>query len=130
MTNGYSGWQKAELGYDPTPTPITWAEAKPLLQAGKIVLVDARPKAAYDAGHIPGALSLPELASAQEYKDLQTKYGPDTHIVVYCSDLKCAASVRSAIKLATWYNFRKVQFMKGGYVEYQQEAVASQKVPQ
>jgi len=120
MKGGYVEWQKAELGYDPSPTRITWAQAKPLLASGQIVLVDARPKAAYDAGHIPEAISLPEAAPPEQFAAFQKQYGPKTHIIVYCTDTKCAASMRQAIKLVTWYNYQKVQFMPGGYQEWQQ----------
>jgi rhodanese-related sulfurtransferase len=124
MKGGYAEWQKAELGYDPTPTRTTWAETKPLLATGEAVLLDARPKASFEAGHIPGAVSLPEASPEDEFKSIQKKYPPDQHIVVYCSDLKCSASMRVAIKLVTWYNFRKVQFMPGGFQEWQQSELA------
>jgi len=37
-----------------------------MLHVGQVVLVDARPLARYQAGHIPGAISLPETSTAQE----------------------------------------------------------------
>jgi len=124
MKGGFAEWQKAELGYDATPTRTTWAETKPLIQAGQVLLIDARPKAVYDAGHIPGAFSLPESGPEEGFKEFQRQHSPDQPIVVYCSDLKCSASMRLAIKLATWYNFRKVQFMPGGFQEWQQMELA------
>ena len=119
MKGGYAEWQKAELGYDPTPTGTTWEQVEPLTKSGQVVLVDARPKAAYEAGHIPGAISLPEAAStADDLAAFQKKYEPQRRIVVYCSDLKCSASMRLAIKLASWYNYQRVQYMPGGYQEW------------
>ncbi|MCB1128311.1 MAG: hypothetical protein KDM81_17590, partial [Verrucomicrobiae bacterium] len=43
-----------------SPSQTSWAEVKPLAEQGKVVLVDARSKPAFDAGHIPGATLLPE----------------------------------------------------------------------
>jgi rhodanese-related sulfurtransferase len=125
LKGGYFEWQKFEMGFDPMPTRISWPETKALLAAGKIVLVDARSKAAYDAGHIPGAVSLYENAAPEDYKAFQKQYGPKTHIVAYCTDLKCSMSMRTAIKLVTWYNFQKVQFMPGGYQEWQQSELGN-----
>ena len=38
---------------------MPWPEVKAKLARGEIVLVDARDTLAYEAGHIPGAISLP-----------------------------------------------------------------------
>jgi rhodanese-related sulfurtransferase len=127
MKGGYAEWQKAELGYDPTPTRTTWAETKPLIESGQAVLVDARPKATYDAAHIPGAISLPEANPEEAFREFQKQHPADKPVVVYCSDLKCSASMRVAIKLVTWYNFQKVQFMPGGFQEWQQTELAQVK---
>jgi rhodanese-related sulfurtransferase len=118
MKGGYAEWQKAELGYDPTPTGTTWEQVEPLAKAGKVLLVDARPKALYDAGHITGAISLPESSTPEEVAVFQKQYDPKTPIVVYCSDLKCSLSMKLAVKLATWYHYQKIQYMPGGYQEW------------
>lgn len=120
LAGGYAEWQRAELGFDPTPTRVTWGEVRPLVEQSKVLLVDARPRAAYDAGHIPGAVSLPESSPETEFQAFQKQYGAEMPMVVYCTDLKCSKSMRVAVKLATWYHFRKVQFMPGGYQEWQE----------
>src|SRR5262249_11102912 len=39
------------------PRRSTWMEIKPLVESGQLVLVDARPRNAFDAGHIPAAVN-------------------------------------------------------------------------
>jgi 3-mercaptopyruvate sulfurtransferase SseA len=61
---------------------IEWAEFKPLYDAGKVVVVDVRGTDAFEAGHIPAAMSVPldEVERrAAELKDLKKP------IVLYCA---------------------------------------------
>lgn len=102
----------------------TWAQTKPLVEAGKAVLIDARPKPVYDAGHIPGAVSLPEGSPVEEFTALQKKYPADAHLVVYCSSTSCSVSKRVADKITQEYGFANVSFMTGGYQEWQQAELA------
>lgn len=103
------------------PSPTTWAQVKPLIEVNKLVLVDARAKGAYQAGHIPGAVSLPESSSPEELNQFRTATGTNTHVVVYCSSTSCSLSFKLAYKLAKDYGFTHVQYMTGGYLEYQRE---------
>ena len=107
----------------------TWAQTKPLAEAGKAILIDARPKAAYDAGHIPGAISLPEHSPVEEFAALQKKYPADAHLVVYCSSTSCSISKRVADKITQEYGFTNVSFMTGGYQEWQQAELAQKQTP-
>ncbi len=104
-----------------TPTLTHWREVKPLARAGKLVLVDARKPAAYRAGHIPGAVSLPENSPPGVFADFRRRYPPNTHLVVYCSSQSCPLSFKLAYRLAKEFGYTHVQFMSGGYLEYQRE---------
>ncbi len=106
-----------------TPTPISWAQVKPILQAEALVLVDARAKGAYDAGHIPGAVSLPESSPPEALMAFQKQHGANAHVVIYCSSVSCSLSSKLAHKLAKDYEFTNVQYMTGGYMEWQRENV-------
>ena len=103
------------------PAPTTWGQVKPLLQAGKLVLVDARAKGMFDAGHIPGAVSLPESSTPEALSEFKNKYSQDSHIVVYCSSTSCSLSFKLAYKLSKDYGFTRTEYMTGGYMEYQRE---------
>jgi len=107
---------RAEL----TPAPISWVEVKPLLNAGKVILVDVRAKSSYAAGHIPGAINLPELRFAQEIADFQKKYSKSSDLVLYCSSAPCSTSKVVAEKLVKEYGYNSVRYMTGGYQEWQQ----------
>jgi len=73
------------------------------------VLLDVRSHDLYDAGHVPGAISLPHR------KIIESKlagYAPDTLFVVYCAGPHCNGASRAAIRLARLG--RPVKLMAGG----------------
>jgi rhodanese-related sulfurtransferase len=102
----------------PAIPSLTWAQARPLLAAGKVVLVDARAKANYDAGHIPGALSLPATSSAADGRAFARRFPPSTAFLTYCGSESCHASRRLAESLVRDGGFRNVSDMPGGYAEF------------
>ena len=69
------------------------------LRAGlsDIVVIDARSRDAYAAGHIPGAVSFPHREMSAE-----TTAGLDRSkvYIVYCDGIGCNASTKGAYKLA------------------------------
>lgn len=115
----------------PAPTvtamasPATWREIKPLAAQGQAVLVDARPKGQYEAGHIPGAILLTEPPGPEELAAFQKQYPTNTHLVVYCSSTSCSLSFRLANRLVKESGYTFVQYITGGYLEYQREEHSS-----
>ena len=79
------------------------------------VLLDARSPAAYAAGHLPGALSLPhatiDAAAASAL--------PDRPLVVYCWGPGCNAAHKAGLALAR--HGRAAKEMLGGYEYYVRE---------
>ena len=55
------------------------------LQSGEVVVVDVRPEPEYEAGHIPGAVSIPVDDLARRLDELP----PDAEIVAYCRGPYC-----------------------------------------
>lgn len=108
------------------PTGTTWAEVEPLALKGAVVLVDARGRAAYDAGHIPGAVLLPEPPSAEELAAFRAQYPTNSHLVVYCSSTSCSLSFKLAHRLAREAGYTFVQYMTGGYLDWQREQALKQ----
>jgi rhodanese-related sulfurtransferase len=106
------------------PAPIHWVEAKALVAASNAVLVDVRHKAMYDAGHIPGAFSLPEWSPPEEFKNFLAQQATNLAIIVYCSSTSCSQSARVANRLVNEFHWPAVRYMTGGYMEYQQAEVA------
>lgn len=97
---------------------LAWAQIQPLVTAGKVVLVDARAKATYNLGHIPGAVSLPSTSSADEVKAFARAYPSMTAFVVYCGSESCNASRQTAEALVRVGGFTSVSDMPGGYAEF------------
>jgi rhodanese-related sulfurtransferase len=106
------------LAANPSASTLRWAEVKPLLAAGQIVLVDARATAAYEIEHIPGAVSLPAESAPAELIAFATKHPQYTAIVVYCGSDDCDVAHELAEKLRQELGYTNVREMPGGVVEY------------
>lgn len=79
------------------------------------VLVDVRTRAAFDAGHLPGAISLPHRdMTAETVASL-----PAGMVVVYCWGPGCNGAVKGAAKLTAFG--RSVKEMLGGFEYYVRE---------
>jgi rhodanese-related sulfurtransferase len=113
----------------PNPAPIHWSEAKVLAAEGRAVLVDVRHKAMFDAGHIPGATSLPETSSPEEFKAYLSQQPTNLTVIVYCSSTSCSQSARVANRLVNEFRWLSVRYMTGGYQEYQQSELANPTPP-
>ena len=79
------------------------------------VLVDARSERAYEAAHLPGAISLAHRGITRAALDAL----PDGPIVVYCWGPGCNAAVKAGAKLAALG--RDVKEMLGGFEYYVRE---------
>lgn len=62
---------------------VTVAEAKAALESGQAVIVDVRSAGSYDAGHIPGAVSIP--LNEIEADPTAVNLAPDEWIITYCT---------------------------------------------
>lgn len=75
---------------------ITRDELQRRLKQGDVVVLDVRPRPEYDAGHIPGALSVP-------LDDLKARLGQlpaGTEIVAYCRGSYCVYADDAVRELA------------------------------
>jgi rhodanese-related sulfurtransferase len=79
------------------------------------VLLDARSEAAYQNGHLPGAISLPHSRiTAATVGQL-----PDGPIVAYCWGPSCNGATKAAVRLAELG--RPVKEMLGGFEYWKKE---------
>jgi rhodanese-related sulfurtransferase len=85
------------------------ADVAAAMEAGEadFVLLDARSRASYDAGHVPGAVHLREI-SAETVAEL-----PDGLVVAYCWGPACNGACKAALRLAQLG--RPVKEMLGGF---------------
>jgi rhodanese-related sulfurtransferase len=102
----------ARLAYETDAADVGAAVAAGALDA---VLVDARSRSAFAAGHVPGAISLP-------YAEIDAAAAaalPEGLVVVYCWGPGCNAAQHAALRLAT--HGRAVKEMLGGWEYYVRE---------
>ncbi|MGQ0702217.1 MAG: ArsR/SmtB family transcription factor [Gemmatimonadales bacterium] len=71
--------------------PVTLPELRRLLRDDAVTLIDARPREEYDAGHIPGALSIPVADLKRRLPDIPR----DREIIAYCRGPYCVYSLEA-----------------------------------
>lgn len=101
------------------PAPVTWAVLKPRLAAGQVLLLDARAKPHFEAGHIPGAILLSVFSSTDEFVAFQRTYPSNTPLAVYCGSASCPLSLHLAERLVSEFGYQHVEHMTTGYLEWQ-----------
>lgn len=104
----------------PTIPTLTWAATKPLVEQRQAVLVDARVTPHFQAGHIPGAVSLPSTSTAAEKQAFLAQYPRDTPLIIYCGSSACSMGHDLAENLITQFGYTNVRVMPGGFAEYRQ----------
>jgi rhodanese-related sulfurtransferase/DNA-binding transcriptional ArsR family regulator len=75
---------------------------------GEVTLLDVRPGEEYEAGHIPGALSVPLPALARRLADLPKR----REVIAYCRGPYCVLAVE-AVKLLRARGFKAVRLEDG-----------------
>lgn len=80
------------------------------LKSGKVLLLDTRPKAEFDAGHLPGALNIPTAELPQNVKKLPK----NAVIVAYCRGPYCLLA-GEAVTLLQKKGFRATRLRDGVY---------------
>ncbi len=98
------------LGQHDTETGEVVAREKLLksVRAGEVVVLDVRPKLEFDAGHVPGALSVP-LSQLSEFISTIKK---DLDIVVYCRGAYCVLAY-DAVKVFSKKGLRARRLQDG-----------------
>ncbi len=81
---------------------------------GKIVVVDVRPKEEYEAGHIPGALSIP----LEQLEQHISRIDPEREIVAYCRGPYCVLAAE-AVKAMRGRGYRAFRLVEG-YPEWRE----------
>jgi rhodanese-related sulfurtransferase/DNA-binding transcriptional ArsR family regulator len=69
--------------------PVTLAELRRLVRDGEVTVVDVRPRDEYEAGHIPGALSVPVGELTRRLSEIPKR----RDVVAYCRGPYCVYSL-------------------------------------
>ena len=103
------------------PLPqVSWPEVKPAVERGAITLVDARMPFQFQAGHIPGAVSLPINSTEADLDAFAASVSRARPIVVYCSNAECPMADRLGQMLVGRFAYRNVRVLQGGFVAFRQ----------
>lgn len=78
------------------------------VHSGEVTVLDVRPAEEYDAGHIPGALSVPLADLERRLRELP----PGDEIVAYCRGPYCVLAVE-AVSLLRREGFRAIRLEEG-----------------
>jgi|AntRauTorcE11898_2_1112593.scaffolds.fasta_scaffold17373_2 ArsR family transcriptional regulator len=92
--------------------PVSRSELLAGLQSGRMVVLDVRPEAEFEAGHLPAAISMP-LARLD---DLLDRLPRDREIVAYCRGPWCALSHEAVQRLRR--DGYRVRRFEEGYPEW------------
>ena len=91
-----------------------------VLSIGQVLWIDARPRAKFDAGHIPSALLLNETEWEQLLGPVLEAWSPEVTVVVYCDSGQCQLSHHVARRLEREAGFEGVRILKGGWEAWKQ----------
>ncbi len=96
---------------------ITIDQAKKMTAEGEVVWIDARIRAKYELGHLPGAI----LLNAEEWADQMFRNQEalqavlDRPVIVYCDGSGCARSEEIAVRLRELMGLDPVYVLDGSW---------------
>jgi rhodanese-related sulfurtransferase len=93
---------------------------------GKALFADARSSKDYAAGHIKGAVNLPEQQMDQWLSDIIMKEEPDRLIITYCDGQHCPLALRLAQELYR-AGFDNVYYLSDGWEKWQDYKMPTEK---
>jgi rhodanese-related sulfurtransferase len=95
----------------------TLDDVQRMVATGTHLLLDARSLRDYDAGHIPGAWSLPNEDRETSFASLQGLFNPAQPILIYCSGKECDESFHLCLFFKQ-QGLTNVALYVGGYLEW------------
>ncbi len=109
---------------------ITLDRAIEKYERGEALFVDARSYEDYLAGHVNGAMNLPDHHFDELIDDFLSRTDTDIEIITYCDGEDCSLGHNVAEKLYQ-LGFERVSYLVNGLTKWQESAlpVVSQKIP-
>ena len=75
--------------------PVTLPELRKLVRDGEVTVIDVRPRDEYEAGHIPGAVSVPVAELKRRLRELPKR----REVIAYCRGPYCVFSLEAVMLL-------------------------------
>jgi rhodanese-related sulfurtransferase len=97
-------------------------EAVRLFEKGAALFVDARSEVDYRAGHIAGAVNIPELDFENHIGSFLEKTAAETVLITYCEGDTCTLSTSLAEKLSL-AGFENVFHLKNGWGQWKERGL-------
>lgn len=94
-------------------------------KANGALLIDARYRADYKAGHIPGAINIPINVDSSQWKKILAQTPFETRIIVYCESQGCKFAEEIAVKLYQ-EGYRNVAIYTGGWRDWHERSEGAQ----
>ncbi len=105
----YKAWKHIQLD-----------EAKAMNADPANIFIDARAKAEYDQGHIPGAIPLPSGEFDKYYAMYKSQIKKAKNLISYCHGAGCKLSEKTAEQLYKTHGFKNVTVFFGGWPQWTQ----------
>jgi len=100
---------------------ISLEHLRKVIDSGGAV-IDARPAAEYDAGHVPGAIHLDYYEFGWQIDDVQPLLDYENELAIYCSGPLCEDSELLAKELYT-LGYRNILVFRGGIEKWMEEGL-------
>ena len=109
---------------------ITLDRAIEKYERGEALFVDTRSHEEYLAGHVKGAMNLPDHNFDEWIDDFLSRTDTDTEIITYCDGEDCTLGHDVAEKLYL-LGLERVSYLVNGWTKWQESVspVVSQKIP-
>lgn len=98
---------------------VTLQEAREIVSAFSHIVLDARKNADYEAGHLPGAMSLPLLDFDAQFPAISGLLMPDQPVMVYCSGYECDESLKLG-EILVQSGYTNITLFAGGMSAWQE----------
>lgn len=99
---------------------VTVEEAQALAVRERVLWIDARAPAAYQAGHVPGAVNITEAAWEALLPNFIDAWNPGQPVIVYCDSTACGAAQSLARRLVREFEATNIHYLQGGWEAWQQ----------
>jgi rhodanese-related sulfurtransferase len=104
---------------------VSLDQAKEMVLAAAVLVLDARSLADFDAGHLPGAVSFPNATRGESYYELAALLQPQQPMLVYCSGKTCDDALQLALFLRE-QGSQKIHLFADGFQAWRQAGLPTE----